>query len=166
VQTYTVHEPQPAPEDIAERAERLVFIKEGFSVLAFIAPPVWLAVHRLWLELGVYIAATAGIGALVKLADVPDQAGGWAAFAVSLIVAFEARDLYRSALEKRGYALKAVVSGGSQDECEQRFLAEWLSGARADQVRRAAMPGLMAPGGASRPVLGEPVIGMFPAHGG
>lgn len=166
MQTYTVHEPHPAPSDIAERAERLVFIREGFSTLAFLAAPIWLAVHRLWLELGIYLAVTALIGTLARLAGAQEQAGAWAVFGVNLIVGFEARDLYRRALEKGGYALRAVVSGRNQDECERRFLEEWLLDARADQVRRANQLGLMLPDGTSKPVLREPVIGMFPAHGG
>ncbi len=166
MQTYTVHEPHPAPEDITERAAGLVFIKEGFSPLAFLTAPFWLAFHRLWLELGVYIAAVAGIGALAQLTGATEQASGWAVFAVHLIAGFEARDLYRRALENEGYALRAVVSGRDLDECERRFFGEWLFDARADQARRAASPAHLLPGGSLKPVHREPVIGMFPAHGG
>jgi hypothetical protein len=60
-----------------------------------------------------------------------------------------------------------VVSGRNLEECERRFLQEWLPDARGQRSRLMAMSGAGTPlpGSPSR-VLGEPVIGMFPAHGG
>ena len=166
MQTYTVYEPRPAPEDIGERAAGLVFIKEGFSILAFLAAPLWLAAYQLWVELAVYLGVTMAIGLLIALLGGPDEVRSGAAIVINLIFAFEARDIRRRALEAHGYVLKAVVSGRNLDECERRFLQEWLFDARVDHARRASAPGLMPATGALKRLHKEPVIGMFPAHGG
>ncbi|NJO38835.1 MAG: hypothetical protein HC871_16045 [Rhizobiales bacterium] len=55
-----------------------------------------------------------------------DDVVAWGGLVLNLIFAFEARDIYRASLERRDYVLKGVVSGRSLDECERRFLAEWL----------------------------------------
>jgi hypothetical protein len=55
VQTYTVHEPRVGPEDIEERAGKLVFVKEGLAFWALVAPSLWLLVNRVWWGLLAYI---------------------------------------------------------------------------------------------------------------
>ena len=45
--TFTVHEPPSPPPDRLERAESLVFVKDGFSWTAALFGPVWLLVHQL-----------------------------------------------------------------------------------------------------------------------
>ena len=52
---YTVHEQPQPPADREERAERLKFVREGFSLFAFVFPPLWMLVNRLWLVLIGYL---------------------------------------------------------------------------------------------------------------
>ena len=40
--TFTVHEPPNPPADRIDRAESLVFIKDGFSWIAALFAPLWL----------------------------------------------------------------------------------------------------------------------------
>jgi hypothetical protein len=167
VQTYTVHEPSVGPEDIEERAGKLVFVKEGLSLWALIAPALWLLFNRVWWGLLAYVALTGSLVAALTSIGAGEQLIAWAGLALNLIFAFEARDLYRGALERRGYTLIGVVSGRNLEECERRFLQEWLPEARGQRSRLMAMSGtgVALPGTPSR-LQGEPVIGMFPAHGG
>ena len=59
MRTYTIHEqPDPAADRI-DRAERLVFVKDGFSWAAALFAPIWLIVHRLWWPLVGYVAISA-----------------------------------------------------------------------------------------------------------
>ena len=46
--TFTVHEPPDPPADRIDRAEKLVFIKDGFSWIAAVFGPLWMIFHRLW----------------------------------------------------------------------------------------------------------------------
>ncbi len=167
MQTYTVYERRVPSEDVEERVGDLVFVKEGFAFWALVAPPIWLLVHRLWRDLLVYIVlAAALIFALTQLGG-GEELTSWAMFVLNLIFAFEARDLYRGSLERRGYDLKSVVSGRNLEESERRFLMEWLPEAKRDRERAAlaAASGVPLTGGSglTQPV---PVIGMFPSHGG
>lgn len=167
MQTYTVHEPSVGPEDIEERAGKLVFVKEGLSLWALIAPALWLLFNRVWWGLLAYVVLTGSLVAALTSIGAGEQIIAWGGLALNLIFAFEARDLYRGALERRGYALIGVVSGRNLEECERRFLQEWLPEARGQRSRLMAMSGtgVALPGTPSR-LQGEPVIGMFPAHGG
>lgn len=181
MQTYTVYEPRPAPDSIEQRAASLVFVKDGFSFSAFVFPPLWLALNcrrllaisigtdgvSLWtrsIGIATYIVAFFAIGIVAAVAHLPVDTVSWAYFALNAIMGFEARDLLRADLEARGYVLRAIVTGRSLAECERRFLNEWLPDARLDQARQNVE--LTGGGGTSKRNYKEPVIGMFPAHGG
>ena len=124
--TYTVHEPQPAAKDFDERATSLVFVKEGFAWLGFLVPALWLLFHRLWLGFIVYVLITWMVGALASLAGGNATAVAWAMVLINLGFGFEARDIHRAALARKGYALIGVVTGRDLEAAERRFLAEWL----------------------------------------
>ncbi len=167
MQTYTVYEKRVAPEDIEERATDLVFIKEGFAFWALIAPALWFLINGLWRGLVLYLALSAGMVAALSLLGASDNLIAWGGFFLNLIFAFEARDIFRASLERRDYVLKGVVSGRNLEECERRFLMEWLPEAKRERERLATMAvtGAPAPGNPAK-AQGIPVIGMFPAHGG
>ena len=97
--TFTVHEPPNPPVDAVDRAESLVFIKDGFSWAAALFAPIWLIAHRLW----------------------------WALLGFVLLSgSFEADPLRRWALERRGWRMLGTVTGKTAAECERRFFETWL----------------------------------------
>lgn len=166
MQTYTVHEKRVPPEDLDERAAGLIFVKEGFAIFALIFPALWFFLHWLWRGFFLYIFLTAGLTVLLMQLNAGEQIIGWAGFVLNVVFAFEARDMYRASLERQGYVLKGVVSGRNLEECERRYLMEWLPEAKHDRDR-AVTSTLAAPvSGGGAPSSGVPVIGMFPAHGG
>lgn len=123
---YSAHEPPEAPSDRLERAEKIEFIKDGFSLTAALLPPVWLLSHNMWLELAAYflgmIALVAGLDALGVNGD-----------CILLVVAglnfwfgLEASGLRRWNLERSGWKTLGTVSGASMIECERRFFDAWL----------------------------------------
>jgi hypothetical protein len=126
VPTYTVHEPYALSEDIDERATRLVFVKEGFALLAFAAPVIWLLLNRLWLTLILFLIVTAGVVGAVTYAGGNATAAAWASFVLNLIFGFEARNIHRAALSRKGYEVIGVVTGRDLEDAERRFLSEWL----------------------------------------
>ena len=122
--TYTVHEPPDAPSDRIDRAERLVFVKDGFSWTAAVFTPIWLIVHRLWWPLLGYIVLSALCGWLGSLFD-----SGWstlATLALHLLIGLEADTLRRWGLQRRGWRTVGSVTGRTADECERRFFDMWL----------------------------------------
>ena len=123
---FTVHEPPHPPADRIDRAEALVFLKDGFTLGAFLLGPVWLLANRLWLALAGYIS----IVALAALAlEGLDASPGWSGLLVlglSAIVAFEAHALKATKLDADGWTLLGSVSGSGLRECERRFFEHWL----------------------------------------
>jgi hypothetical protein len=124
MRTYTVHEPPNAPSDRIDRAERLAFVKDGFSWTAAVFTPIWLIVHRLWWPLLGYIllfGLCAWLGSLF--------ASGWsslATLALHLLIGLEAGTLRRWGLQRRGWRTVGSVTGRTADECERRFFDMWL----------------------------------------
>ncbi len=155
--TYTVHEPHPSADNVDEQAMRLVFIKEGFAWLAFLVPALWLLFNRLWWELIGYIVVIAAAVALVAYSGGKPDAIGWFIFLINLAFGFEARNLHRSALERRNYRLAGIVIARNIQDAERRFLTEWLPRARASEGEAALPPVSSQPGegqGQMQPVLG------------
>jgi hypothetical protein len=167
VQTYTVHEPRVPPEDVEERAAALVFVKEGFSFWTLISPALWFLVNGLWRGLFYYLVLAIGLVVGLMQLGASEQVIAWGGLILNLIFAFEARDIHRASLERRGYVLKSVVSGRNLQECERRYLMEWLPQAQRDRERAAQKAAAAAASasteGGPAPV---PIIGMFPSHGG
>ena len=153
---YSVYEPPAEAPDLMQRADRLAFVKEGFSWPALLVPLLWLIYYRMWIELIVlgliYLALQVVFGT-----DTQGQAlAVWASFAIGVLFAFEANDLRAAALERRGYRLAGVASGRDRTEAERSFFTAWLpqqaSAARDARARRRASPrdGSAAAGSARR----------------
>ncbi len=124
--TYTVHEsPDPAADRI-DRAESLVFIKDGFSWLAALFAPLWLIVHRLWWPLLGYVLISGAFQLMTHVAGFDQRWMGLAGLALNLLVGFEADTLRRWGLERRGWHTVGTVTGRNASECERRFFDGWL----------------------------------------
>jgi Protein of unknown function (DUF2628) len=162
VTVYSVYEP-PVPEtDVIARADRLAFVREGFSWVALLVPLVWLLYHRMWIEFVVLILVYVGLQ-LAFGGDAQGQAlTAWAVLAISVLFAFEANDLRTASLERRGYRLAGVASGRDRVDAERAFFTKWLP----EQERtQPVTPPPRRDTGARTPRPrgeGEEVIGLFP----
>ena len=58
---YSVYEPPVPATDMIARADRLAFVREGFSWVALLVPLVWLLYHRMWIEFVVLILVYVGL---------------------------------------------------------------------------------------------------------
>lgn len=165
--SYTVHMPPTGGGD-----ERIEFVPDAFSGLAFVAPWAWFLWHRMWLATLAYLVlislvtlalAFSGIAPMLRLAITA---------AISLLIGLEATNLRRWTLGRRGYREAAVVVAGSRDEAERRYFTE-RHGETAARAATAPRPagmngpamGGQATGGPdmSRPdAARQPVLGLFP----
>lgn len=155
---FTVHEramPALAP---AQRANELVFVREGFSWLAFLVGGLWLLLRGLWLEFLGFLGVAMLTAALLLAAGMPAQYVQTVLFFFNIILGFELYDLQRWKLERQGYKMIGVASGNGQEEAERRFFASWLPAAQAERDARggprpAANP-TGTPGAGEGPVIG------------
>lgn len=124
--TYTVHEPPDPPADRIDRAERIEFIRDGFSWGAFLLTPVWLLLRRLWLPFVAFMAVAIAIAAAFDALDAGTQWAVYLALAAQMVVGYEAGTLRRWSLDRRGWRRLGSVSGRNREECERRFFTAWL----------------------------------------
>lgn len=123
---YTVHEPRHPAQTIEERADSIVFVKEGFTWWGFFFGPLWLLFSALWIELLVLVLLCAGLGYLLVQFGLKDQAPGIINTLLMLLIGFEGNDLKRWRLHRKGYAFLASVAGRDFEDCERRFFDAWL----------------------------------------
>jgi hypothetical protein len=163
VTLYSIYEPQHAAPDVAERADALVFVKEGFSWPALFVPVLWLIYQRMWIELILFTTLLV----LVRWVFGNDDSGpmllNLVGFGIVVLFAFEANDLLGAALERRGYRYAGVALGPDRQSAELSFFRSWIAaqqrGERAPKAatvpRAAVTPSRMAG-------EGDEVIGLFP----
>ena len=94
--------------------------------------------NRLWRDLFLFLLITVAVVGAVHFAGGNAAAITWAALLINLAFGFEARNIYRAALQRRGYALIGVVTARNLAEAERRFLSEWLPGVQPGTGRSAA----------------------------
>jgi hypothetical protein len=126
--TFTVHEEARPRADRIDRAERLVFVKDGFSIVAAYLGPIWLLANRLWLPLLAYVLGAAGTYLAFTALAIPMRWLTTVLLAVHVVIGFESDSLKRYGLGRRGWATVGTVSGRNQQECERRFFDAWLPG--------------------------------------
>jgi Protein of unknown function (DUF2628) len=171
---YTVHAPVADGTDARNAADRFVFVRDGFYFWAFLAAPVWLAWHRLWLALLGYLVVA--VGGTVALALLHASAG--TRFTVMLLIAlltgFEAASLWRWTLSRRKWRQFDIVVGDDEETAERRFFDRWTAKQRVfDNDQSAVDRGAPPP---TRDIPGQPfsrpppsahsdIIGLFPQPG-
>ncbi len=122
----TVHELPNAPADRIERAERLVFVKDGFSWVAALFTPFWLLANRMWVVFAGYMVLLTLVSVVLDQYGLRQEWLGLVNLAVGVIFGFEADSLKRWTLERYGAEAVGTVAGRSMAECERRFFDDWL----------------------------------------
>jgi hypothetical protein len=161
---YTVYEPPLRKSDeAADAADRFVFVRDKFSMWAFVFGPLWMIWRRLWLVLLLYVVAMAllqaGLWALGASGTVKFTVG----VLVALLIGFECSSLRRWTYERRRWTNHGVVVADDEESAERRFFDAWI----ARDARPAALAAAAsAPAAASVPyrTAADPpdVVGLFP----
>lgn len=151
---FTVHEPPNPPSDRIERAERLEFVRDGFSWLAAVIPPLWMVLNKLWVVLLGYLLLSTGASWLLARIGVDKSMIGLINLAANLVIGYEAASLQRWTLSRRNWTEAGAVVGRNQEECERRFFDGWLD--QQPVLRRPEMADrLPTPAPAAAPLSGE-----------
>lgn len=164
--TYTVFESGDSESDIAKRAEAVKFVREGFAWLALFFPLLWMLFHCMWVVLLAYLIVITVLQGLLALGGFTEMIAGWLTLGVSVLFAFQANDLRRWSLARKGYVFAGIVTGRNRSECETRFFDSWL--ANQEHPTSPPQPGtsLHEPKSSTsaRPAnaADDDVIGLFP----
>ena len=99
----------------------LEFVREGFSWGAFVFTVLWPLYHGLWLAFVIVLAGYALLSAAVSVVGLSDfgQSAVW--LAAALLFAFEANNLRRWTLRRRGWRDVGVAAGRTLSDAEHRF---------------------------------------------
>ncbi len=144
----------------AEPGSEAEFIRDRFSVIAFIMPMIWLAWHRLWLEAFAALAAAIALAALGTVSGYESSAP-LLSLLVSIFVAIEGSQLRVNALERRGYSYMATFEADNAADAELLYLSEPTGhpGLNADEAQEEVVvrrPALSAPAGPALGLLSYP----------
>ena len=113
---YSVHQPPDGdPED-------LVLVRDGFSFWAFLLTVLWALWNRLWWEAAALVIIWVVLSLIMNLLGADDFTQLMISLGFQILVGYEARDLQRWSLARRGWQELGVVSGNSEEAAERRFL--------------------------------------------
>lgn len=108
----------------ADGTRTALFIRDGFSFLAFLLPAFWLLWHRLWIEAALALAAMLCLGAFGTALGLGGTASAALSLLISLYVGLEGAALRIAALRRRGWIECGVVQADSRADAEDRHLLE------------------------------------------
>ena len=153
-------------------AERVVFLREKFSVFAFVFTPFWLLRHRLWLGFLVWLVAFALITVIGTKLGFGPYAALAAMYFPAIVFGLEGVNLRARKLLRKGYRDAGVVIAEDRETAERRFFETWKNSPSNEPPARSDYP--YAPH-AAPPAFPETklavasseqnVIGMFPTPG-
>ena len=111
------------PPSAGSRKEDTLFVRDGFSWLAFLLPIPWLLYRRLWLLAGLSIALYIVAGFAAEqwgLEALPEAYS----LLLSLWVGLEGNHLHATKLEKAGFRLETIVNAHNLDDAEEIYFSE------------------------------------------
>ncbi|MCW5687662.1 MAG: DUF2628 domain-containing protein [Pseudolabrys sp.] len=169
--TFTVHEPPPRKNESVASPERFVFVRDGFHFWAFLLPPLWFILKRLWVALILYVIVSVALEFGMSWAKVPS---GWrivVELMLGIVIGLEAATIQRWTLARRKWKTLGFVVAEDAELAERRFFGAWTPRVASPQ---AAAPAEAAPAYAAQvyappvrrgPPSGSDVIGLFPEPG-
>ena len=168
---YTVHEPPLKAGESTPDPDRFVFVRDGFSFLAFLLAPLWMLRHRLWLVFVGYVIVAVALQVGLRLIGASPGVIITVSFLLALLVGFEAATLRRFTLSRRRWNNVGVVVGDDLESAERRFFDTWVD--KSWTVPCAAITSVAGGGSrrsfgmamARRPQDSSEVLGLFPQPG-
>ena len=164
---YTVHQPPLRATESAPDPERFSFVRDGFSIWAFLLAALWMLWHRMWLVLAIYVVATAGLEAVLHYAGVSVPVLSLVALLISLLVGIEAGTLRRFTLARRGWKNVGIVSAHDLEDAERRFFVGWVNVSPDERTEPSTPWNSPPPSSVPLPRRPQPpeIIGLFPEPG-
>jgi Protein of unknown function (DUF2628) len=151
---YSVHVPAtsaPGPCD------QVHFERQGFSWLAFLFGPFWLACRGFWRALALWCVIAVLVGLAAGFRGISGGTAAGLFLIVELYLGLQAAEFADAALERSGWPLSDVAAGADRVDAERGFFSR-----RARQAPQAQSARQVA----ASPSTPSSVIGLFPEAGG
>ena len=149
---FTVHVP-PGTTDPIRRADRTIFVREGFSVPAFLFGPVFLLYRRLWLATFGWLVVAALLGSLGYVLRLSASSTFLLWLLLGLMTGLEASALRQAELRRRGYIFAALLASPRREAAERAYFG--------GEGLRPPLPRPMS----GTKTVDTDVIGLFPHAG-
>ena len=165
---YTVHAPKSlvsknSGDDLRAAPEKVVFVRDGFYVWAFLLGFLWIIRHRLWLVLLGYIVVQIAAEVALQMSRAPAIAHFVVMGVIALFLGAEAGSLRRWTLSRRKWRQIGLVAADSEEAAAQRFF-ERLSAAGIAAATRPVTAAKMPMPHSS--IAMPDAAGFFPMPGG
>src|SRR5947199_303952 len=101
--------------DVSGRAflvSNVVFVRDGFSLWAFLLAPFWMLRHRLWLAFVAYVIVALAVLVGLRFIAASTALTIVVSILLAVLVGFEAGTLRRFTLSRRGWRNVGIVVGG------------------------------------------------------
>ncbi|UDL93445.1 DUF2628 domain-containing protein [Lichenihabitans sp. PAMC28606] len=162
---YTVHVPQDAGDRVA-LADRTVFVRDGFSVWAFLFGPLFLLRYRAWLAALVWLVLVVAGAWGAQALHLPGMVRFGLLVILAIFMGLEGNALRGAALGSRGYRSTDVVAGAGREASERRYFASHDVEPVADRSPSPLVRATASSRQQSRLTNNETIIGSFPQHEG
>jgi hypothetical protein len=143
------------PPGRSEKADTTAFVRDGFTWLGFLVPPLWLVWNRLWVEAGIAFLVMGALSMLGQKLGL-GVAGSLLSLLVSLYVGLEGQGLRIAALRRRGWHEWGVVQAGRLDDADTRYALE----AEGQAEEAAEAPRMVPDAGLARPAQPGMALGL------
>jgi thiol:disulfide interchange protein len=121
------------------QAERVVFVREGFHLLAFAFTLPWLLVKRAWFGALVYVVAVAAVQVVLVVAGASPTTSLGVTTVLSLLFGLEASALLQTSLRYRGFIHVASIVADTANEAELKFFREYTPPAPRAPIDRSVL---------------------------
>src|SRR5437870_2557713 len=159
---YAVYEPPLRAHESAPNPERFVFVRDGFSLWAFLLAPFWMLRHRLWLAFLAYVVVALALLVGLRLIAASPTLTIVVSTLLALLVGFEAATLRRFTLSRRGWRNVGIVVGDDLESAERRFFDAWVNKRSVEKANPEPAASSPAWGAPLSPRTASEVIGLFP----
>ena len=161
---FAVLEPPERHRSAIARAEGFIFLRERFSLGAFLFGPLWMIWHWLWIVLIIYLVVVGFIGYGLQVLGISWPVLAFVFGLIQLLIGLEATTLLRWTRLRHGWRDCGVVIADDLEMAERRFFENRTA------LRPATAPVPMSTPAQLSAAQVEPsspdIIGLFPEPGG
>lgn len=158
---FAVFEPSERKRGSGVHSDGFVFLREGFSLGAFLFGPFWMIWRRQWLVLLIYLIVLGGVEYGLRRLGIPVSARLMVYVLISLLIGLEAASLRRWTMLRGGWRDCGIIIADDLEMAERRFFD-----ARSVVAPAAKPSAPVSPSYSSPNATGSAVLGLFPEPGG